>query len=232
MIRQEKKRYSSLQEFIDDIKGKSEKEEDIKKTLEDTLTRAYDIRKVELDLYWKRATYFWGFLIAAFTAYFIVMNEYYDFAPSDKFLVICVGFVFSYAWYLVNRGSTYWLTNWERIIDAIEEHLGMNLYKVNLQEKIDPKFSENHPYSVSRINIIVSYFICIIWAMLIIFFIVKNIYDYCISDKHSSCPIMDIDVKIISFFLITVIMTIYIGDTKSGKGDDYSFYQRYSELKP
>ena len=33
------------------------------------LAYALDIRKFEIELYWKRATYFWGFIAAAFAGY-------------------------------------------------------------------------------------------------------------------------------------------------------------------
>ena len=35
---------------------------------------ALDIRKFEIDLYWKRAAYFWTFIAAAFGAYFLMFN--------------------------------------------------------------------------------------------------------------------------------------------------------------
>ena len=50
-----------------------------------------------------------------------------------QFLIICMGLVFSFAWYLVNRGSTYWVTNYERVIDAIEEYKGISFYNLNLK---------------------------------------------------------------------------------------------------
>lgn len=65
--------------------------------LEKILDRAYGIRALELDLYWKRATYFWGLMIATFTAYFIAQNPTYQFTQVNIFLVICLGYVFSLA---------------------------------------------------------------------------------------------------------------------------------------
>jgi hypothetical protein len=34
------------------------------------LALAHDIRKFEIDLYWKRATYFWAFIAVAFAGFF------------------------------------------------------------------------------------------------------------------------------------------------------------------
>ena len=47
--------YSSLFEF----------EDDESKLREKALDLALDIRKFEIELYWKRAAYFWGFIGAA-----------------------------------------------------------------------------------------------------------------------------------------------------------------------
>lgn len=38
------------------------------------LALALDIRKFEIDLYWKRATYFWAFIAAAFAGYALTYN--------------------------------------------------------------------------------------------------------------------------------------------------------------
>jgi hypothetical protein len=39
----------------------------------EALKNALDIRKFEIEMYWKRATYFWAFITLAFTAYFAVL---------------------------------------------------------------------------------------------------------------------------------------------------------------
>jgi lipopolysaccharide export LptBFGC system permease protein LptF len=40
----------------------------------DALNHALDIRKFEIELYWKRAAYFWTFIAAAFAGYFLLLN--------------------------------------------------------------------------------------------------------------------------------------------------------------
>ena len=216
----------SFEEFINDIKGKDQNSDE-KKMLENLLARAYDIRKFELELYWKRGTYFWTFIAASFTAYFIVAFKQNE--EHHKFLVICIGFVFSLAWYLVNRGSGYWTTHWERVIDAIETKLGTELYKYNLNNRNHIlKFDKYFPHSVSRINIAVSLFICIIWIGLMISFLWANICNYCING---------IDPKILLPLILTTGLSIYLffftesDFTVCDNGDKYSFYKRNSEYK-
>jgi hypothetical protein len=160
------KPYKNVDEFAEDFKG--ELSEKPVKTLAKILERAYDIRKFEIDLYWKRASYFWGFLVASFTAYFIVTDSSkFGSKTHYEFLVMCLGFTFSLSWYLVNRGSKCWQANWEKIIDTLEAKLQVPLYRSNLHNaKKSWDLFSRYPFSVSRINIIVSLYICLIWLFL------------------------------------------------------------------
>lgn len=62
------------------------------------LKEAREVRKFEIDLYWKRATYFWVFIAAAFGGYSALGDKQQTLA----FLTACLGFIFSLAWYFVN----------------------------------------------------------------------------------------------------------------------------------
>lgn len=71
---------------------------------------AMDVRKFEIELYWKRATYFWTFIGLSLAGYGGVLTAkngaITETVRSDAlFAIACVGFVFSVAWYFVNRGS-------------------------------------------------------------------------------------------------------------------------------
>ena len=138
------------------------------KNLYKHLDRAYDIRKFEIDLLWKRASYFWGFLIATFAGYFTVSDSgKFGTKPSYQLLVICIGFAFSLSWYLVNRASLYWQLNAERMIDTIEAKLKTPYYSYYLDNKYK-KLSLTSPYSfsVSGVNIFISLFVTFIWLLL------------------------------------------------------------------
>ncbi len=84
-----------------------------KKILAEALKQALDTRKFEIELYWKRTTYFWAFIVSIFIAYFAVLNKNYDNFPELRVMISIVGFLFSIGWYLVNRGSKYWQESWE-----------------------------------------------------------------------------------------------------------------------
>ena len=52
--------------------------------------KAHDIRKFEIGLFWQRATYYWAFILAAFTAHFALIgmvfgNENRDFSISELY---------------------------------------------------------------------------------------------------------------------------------------------------
>jgi hypothetical protein len=129
---------------------------------------ALDIRKFEIDLYWKRASYFWTLIAASFGAYFALQLA--KGAEALVLLVSCVGFLLSLGWYLVNRGSKYWQENWERHVDLLESEVVGPLYKTTISRQEFPllKFWGGYPYSVSKINQLISLFVVLVWMGLAI----------------------------------------------------------------
>jgi hypothetical protein len=131
-------------EFIDQDKDR----------LKAAYEKAWDARKFEIDNYWKRATYFWTFLVPAFAGYFAVVNsDSYKkedpYAHFELFVIICIGFVISVAWSLVNKGSKSWQRHWEIHVDLLEDGITGPLYKT-----VYP----TETFSVSKINEIISWF--------------------------------------------------------------------------
>ncbi len=139
-----------------------------KKLLKKAYKRAWLNRDFEINKFWHRAAYFWGFLVLIFGAYFAtesnpnIENDYL------KFYVNCIGIVFSVAWTFVIKGSKRWQENWEGHIDRLEDHMSGPLYKTILNNK-NRKF-----YSVSKINEILSQLIIIVWLAFMVDYIVIN----------------------------------------------------------
>lgn len=139
------------------------------------LGHALDIRKFEIQLYWTRATYFWTFIGAALVAFGAVRTlpgtEKNDFSV----FVSCLGFLFSFAWYCVNRGSKYWQENWENHVDLLEDSVAGPLYKVVIRrapagkwyQKLGTHLTGPYPFSVSKINQIISLYVTGFWVLLI-----------------------------------------------------------------
>lgn len=151
-----------------------------KKRREKALDHALDIRKFEIELYWKRATYFWAFIAVTFAGYFSVsvsesippgMSEKKIMNKQDILLLIsCIGFVFSIAWYFVNRASKFWQNNWERHVDLLEDEIIGPLYKTRLEECCTSfwKLNNSYKFSVSKINQLLSLFVVLIFFLLLI----------------------------------------------------------------
>jgi hypothetical protein len=135
------------------------------------LNLALEIRKFEIDLYWKRAAYFWAFLAITLGGYGALYSA--SIAPrSEKgealLAVSCFGIVFSVAWYFVNRASKFWQENWEIHVDLLEDQVVGPLYKTVMHDA-DMRFQKLHgpyPFSVSKVNQILSLFVVVIFCVL------------------------------------------------------------------
>lgn len=189
------------------------------KTLEAAFKQASDIRKFEIELYWKRATYFWALIIVAFAGYFSVLSIE-DNKLDDKYLVSlvisCTGFVFTFAWFLSGKGSKYWQENWENHLDLLENKITGPLYKTRIGRENETRFIEKYitgpsEVSVSKINQWVALYVCITWAFLCI---------------YSSCKVVtkivenELPLMLLYFILLILLalMTILICLLMSRKG--------------
>lgn len=150
--------------------------------LKEALKQAYEIRKFEIELYWKRATYFWTFIAASFVGYAAFFNASSSSAPPNPqrefilILIACVGFVFAVAWHCVNKGSKFWQENWENHVELLEDNVFGPLYKTltrrpdnseSIRNSIRAFFVAPMPFSVSKVNQLVSTFIALIWALIL-----------------------------------------------------------------
>jgi hypothetical protein len=146
-----------IDDYLQNFSGERRKE---------ALKYAHDIRKFEIELYWKRATYFWTFIGAAFAGYFALQR---DGDIANDYVVTCLGLLFSLGWYLVNRGSGSWQRNWEKHVDLLEDAVTGPLYKTLIDRRSYKFFNLAEPYSFSpsRINNILALSVIFIWIVLI-----------------------------------------------------------------
>lgn len=145
------------------------------------LTTALDIRKFEIDLYWKRAQYFWVFIAASFAGYFWTMQQTNTSEQLNNmtFVINCLGITTTWAWYLVLRGSKYWQENWENHVDYLEDDFQGKLYKYVKSGKSIKNSNENeyvraYPFSVSKINILLSIYAFVFWWLLLVWFLIEK----------------------------------------------------------
>ncbi|SMG60682.1 RipA family octameric membrane protein [Cedecea sp. NFIX57] len=146
-----------------------------RKQLKEAFEKASDIRKFEIELYWKRTSYFWTLISVAFAGYFAVigsLKEPYQFLCS--WIIASIGFVFTISWLFANRGSKHWLENWENHIDLLEDKITGPLYKTVFVRSGYDDFFEKHitgpkALSVSKINQWVAVFVSITWFLMLVF---------------------------------------------------------------
>ena len=137
-------------------------------TDDDRLSRivehAADIRKFEIDLFWKRSLFFWGFLSAAFIAYGALSSQKADI--DIIFAIACFGVICSLVWTLVNRGSKYWYEAWEqKLLDIEAEAFGRELFS-RIEPIKERAWWGAARYSVSKLAIALSDFVVLIWLLL------------------------------------------------------------------
>lgn len=201
-------------------------------TNKELLDRAHEIRKFEIDLYWRRTAYFWTLIAAAFLAFFAIHSAEELTSPSKEvlsFVVGNLGFVFSLGWFLINRGSKFWQQNWEAQVDRLECCVGVALHRsVAIRNDKECWLVGSKPYSVSKINQITSFYVTFIWGGLVVW----SLLQWCIDAIATVwTPTEDVLVVLnllvlIGLFLFTIAICVMFhlkGRTKlHDKGSDYS----------
>ncbi|MEZ9819686.1 hypothetical protein AB4238_03520 [Shewanella sp. 10N.286.45.A1] len=124
--------------------------------------KAWATRNFEIEMYWKRATYFWAFIASTFVGYFALISSANYVKPDpfnhvEVYFLICIGFVLSLAWHLTNIGSKSWQRHWEVHVDLLEDAFTGPLYKTVYPQQT---------FSVSKINELVSLMFVFIWFLL------------------------------------------------------------------
>jgi len=134
------------------------------------LEKAWDTRNFEIDKFWQRSAYFWGFIALIFGGYIAIVTEKSGILSKKMYLdfyLILLGIIFSVAWLLVICGSKRWQENWEKHIEYLEDEITGPLYKTIYHKG-------NYYYSVSGINQILVCIVILIWGILLIQYIYTN----------------------------------------------------------
>jgi hypothetical protein len=125
------------------------------------LKYATDVRKFEIERFWQRSLFFWGFIGVAFVGYTQLLNR-----GNLALVVACFGLVCSMAWTLQNRGSKYWQEAWEFKVQAVEfDVLGADLF-ANREPLKQKGVWGARRFSVSKLAITLSDFTVLIWLVL------------------------------------------------------------------
>jgi hypothetical protein len=142
---------------------------------EEALKYALDTRKFEIELYWKRATYFWTFIAATLAGYSAIHASSIQDKTDLLVMLSSLGVLFSFGWHCVNRGSKQWQENWENHVDMLEDKVVGPLFKTVLRRR-PAKTAQEHvvyaitgpwPVSVSGVNQIISLYVVALWLVLL-----------------------------------------------------------------
>jgi hypothetical protein len=192
-----------------------------------------DIRKFEIELYWKRATYFWTFIAAAFAGYGFSLTYLKNVDNVTllkfRFIICCLGFIFSFGWLMANKGSKFWHVNWENHLNMLENRTIGPIHKTNIHKSTYSNLwnpTKAYACSVSKINHILSFFVAVVWLALISdFFFEKFIY--------ITFSIINIDLFYTMVGTITIAFFTYLlFGTKSSLNDITVHFQTCELTRP
>ena len=164
-----------------------------KKQRKEAYKRAHEIRQFEIQLFWTRGTYYWAFILAAFTAHFALLSllfdvEHYPFSfynvynlPRFSLLALIITSLFCYffslCWVLMNKGSKFWQENWEKQIYMLENEFSGSLYRTMLDTENKDDFCacrwslKPYNYSVTKITALTSVVLTIAAGLMSFFYV-------------------------------------------------------------
>lgn len=165
----------------EDNKEKEIKEDKVLAILKEKLNRSYNLRDFEIEHYWKRTNYFWGFTAATFAGFFLLISK----SDCNSYnliylLIICsLGIIFSLGWWLVNLGSKVWQENWENKIWKYQKLIHEREVLIYSDDEIlytspDVKYDYfKKPYSVSKVNLFISQIVFCLWWLLMAYLLIR-----------------------------------------------------------
>ena len=135
-----------------------------KKQRKAALDRSHEIRFFEIDLYWKRANYFWLLQAAVFTAVALTIKSGKDlFFTLVPLALSSLGFLTAWASFLAALSSKFWQRNWEHHIDVLEGEFEGNLYKTVYVSRSGSR------WSLTSVNEKTILFFSMFWIVILIF---------------------------------------------------------------
>lgn len=173
---------------------------------------AVETRKLEIQLFWNRSLFFWGFIASAFIAYAWLRR----FSSDISLVIACFGLVCSVAWSFGNRGSKYWQESWETKVEEIMK-CWEELWKTEVddikfsviwsmfskQEKIQNKncWLRARKFSVSKLAIALSDYTIFLWLSVIVWEFVRMF-------RTTTCIVCLKPLATIGFTLISIIWVV------------------------
>lgn len=214
----------ALQSYYDKIKLY---DSPVHPNIKDAFAFANSCRDKEIDRFWSRGTYFWGFIIASFGAYMAVLNaalkdgvplclqSVCDISFSAKailFVLSFVCFIFCLSWQLVHKASKYWQENWEIHIGYLEKEYIGKIYETHLNTAKkgfgwNPLSKSPYDFSVSKISLFCSMLLTFISGFLWLFHLGLMICDL---EKESSGQTVCLWLKVVSIVVLFCLQFLFL----------------------
>lgn len=207
-------------------------------------------RDKEIDRFWTRGLYFWGFIAASFGAYMAVFDAALAndckggkvpislqailsmsfTAKVALFVLSFICFVFCLSWLYVHKGSKFWQQNWEAHLCCIEKDCRGKIYKTCLDTNNGNDFSKfpfttkAYDFSVSKISLLCSMLLsfCSFGQVLFHWFIFFP--EFILNIKNNFCiksALLWILIALVLLFLIFYLLKIK-GNVDSKKSFCYA----------
>lgn len=191
---------------------------------------ALDTRKFEIDLFWKRSIFFWGFIAAAFVAYATFSGDKAN-NPHLRLLIALFGLVCSFCWTLTNRGSKYWQENWEQHVDVLEDKITGKLFKDRKPPKKKFWWFRARKFSVSKLTIALSDYTVFVWFGLTLYNL-RNLSIALPFFESNRWPIhFNEEETFLIFFMLTIVWLIFIFLFARTSENDLNTYKQKDENK-
>ena len=221
------------------------------------LAAAFDFangcRDKEIDRFWSRGLYFWGFITASFAAYMAVFNvslgqnengvqnalclqNIIAMSFVSKFILFVIAFicfVFCLSWQLAHKASKYWQESWEKHITYLEEKYIGRIYdsSIVLKKGWCPFTVNAYNYSVSKISSLCSILLVFVSLGLAIFhavILILSCFPQCQILKCCKC-LCALGVVFLALVFVFRYFMCCIGNKNSGS-DEVVF--RKAEIPP
>ena len=148
------------------------------------LKLAYDHRKFEIDLYWKRATYFWAFQAVAFASVGLFLKDG-ALPPNANIMLVPVllGAITAAVGWMTSSGSKFWQENWESHVDLLENQLKARV-TATILTRDEPR------YSVSKLNQGLLGCLFVGWIGAFTYFLFRTHIDRIAAQLHWIAPVL------------------------------------------
>lgn len=175
---------NNQKEYIDRLLGVRNKhklfltDRDLSK-LKEAYDKAHDIRKFEIELYWKRTTYIWTVISALVTITGLLLSQSFKGSNSNStvndeiffnpyygiLFLSSIGTLITIIAANILKSSVYWQKNWEYHTNLLEPLFSGNIYSTHLNSNY--KINKNRKLSISKIN--TCFYILMLFCWLAIF---------------------------------------------------------------